>query len=111
MPNKKVNQRKETKTRSSTNQKSGVTVNVGGNPDRLSFSFGAKINMGNYESQDYHISMSSDLRQGETRMECIDRLAEFVLSRADSTEEILKSKTRSNSQTKDIGSQSIEEFL
>lgn len=90
MPNKKVNQRKETKTRSSTNQKSGVTVIVGGNPDRLSFSFGAKINMGNYESQDYHISMSSDLHQGEGRHECIDRIKEFVFDQAFEAEKVLR---------------------
>ncbi len=35
-------------------------------PDRVSVSIGRKINLGNYESYDFHVSYSSDLEHSES---------------------------------------------
>ena len=35
-------------------------------PDRISYAFGCKINMGNYESVDVHMSLSTDVKASET---------------------------------------------
>ncbi|NBW99425.1 hypothetical protein EBR03_07620 [bacterium] len=46
--------------------------------DRISYSAGMKVNIGNYESADFHVSMSSDVRAKETPEQALKRIAEFV---------------------------------
>lgn len=47
-------------------------------PDRISYSLGMKVNLGNYESADFHISLSSDVESGETNEQALSRLQSFV---------------------------------
>lgn len=46
--------------------------------DRISYSFGCKINMGNYESVDIHMSLSTDVSEGETLDKALKRAQKFV---------------------------------
>jgi hypothetical protein len=46
--------------------------------DRLSYSFGMKVNMGNYQSADFHINFSSDVAEGETPSAAFARIVKFV---------------------------------
>lgn len=54
-----------------------------GEPDRINYSFGMKVNLGNYESADFHISLSSDLKEGETEDEAYERVRKFVQDKAE----------------------------
>lgn len=47
-------------------------------PDRISFSYGMKIGLPNYSSVDFHISMSSDVKAGETPEKALVRIKKFV---------------------------------
>jgi hypothetical protein len=58
--------------------------------DRLSYSFGMKINLGNYESADFHISYSTDVREGEGQHEALARAIKFVEEEADKKYEQVK---------------------
>jgi len=51
--------------------------------DRVSYSFGMKINIGNYQSVDFHLSYSTDVKDGETREDAMERATEFVQAKAD----------------------------
>jgi len=51
-------------------------------PDRVSYSFGRKLNLGNYESADFHISYSTDVEAGETKKDAMARAVKFVELRA-----------------------------
>jgi len=42
-----------------------------------------KINIGNYQSVDFHLSHSTDVREGETKEEAMARAAAFVEKTAD----------------------------
>jgi hypothetical protein len=46
--------------------------------DRVTYSFGTKLNLGNYESADFHISFSSDVKDGETCESAFNRVKAFV---------------------------------
>jgi len=46
--------------------------------DRVSYSEGAKINVGNYESRDVHMSYTTDIKEGETTGEAMERAKEFI---------------------------------
>jgi len=46
--------------------------------DRISYSFGRKINTAKYESADVHVSLSTDLRKGETVAQALERAAKIV---------------------------------
>ncbi len=46
--------------------------------DRISYSEGRKINLGNYESMDYHISYSTDVQPDETPHQAFLRASKFV---------------------------------
>jgi len=46
--------------------------------DRVSYSMGRKVNIGNYESIEIHESFSTDLLPGETREQALARAAGFV---------------------------------
>jgi hypothetical protein len=52
------------------------------NPDRVSVSYGEKVNMGNYESTDCSASYSSDVQPGETAAQahqrCFANVKRFV---------------------------------
>lgn len=47
-------------------------------PDRLSVSYGRKINLGNYESADVHMSYSSDINDGESIEAAEARISKVV---------------------------------
>lgn len=51
--------------------------------DRISYSFGCKINMGNYESVDVHMSLSTDVSEGETLDKALKRAQKFVESKVE----------------------------
>ena len=55
---------------------------VAQNPDRVSVSYGEKLNMGNYESTDCNASYSSDVQPGETvaqaHQRCFANVKRFV---------------------------------
>jgi len=46
--------------------------------DRVSYTFGMKLNMGNFQSVDYHISHSSDVMANETPAKALKRVVKFV---------------------------------
>jgi hypothetical protein len=47
-------------------------------PDRVNYSYGMKVSLGNYESADFHMSLSSDVRDSETPEQALERVKEFV---------------------------------
>lgn len=54
-----------------------------GQPDRVSYSFGMKINIGNFQNVDFHLSYSTDCKEGETKEDAMERAGAFVESEAD----------------------------
>jgi len=61
-------------------------------PDRINYSFGVKINTGNYENCSISISYSSDLGVDETPAMALKRISKFVESRLDEKREEIKSE-------------------
>jgi hypothetical protein len=49
--------------------------------DRVSVAFGRKVNVGNYESVDFHFSYSTDVRHDETADMALHRARAFVTSK------------------------------
>jgi hypothetical protein len=49
-----------------------------GQLDRVSYSFGRKLNTAKFETADVHISYSTDVRKGETMEDALDRAIAFV---------------------------------
>lgn len=47
-------------------------------PTRVSVSLGYKMNIGNYESLDFHFSVSDSARPGETAGQAFERVYAFV---------------------------------
>ena len=47
-------------------------------PDRVSYSFGMKVSLAKYESADFHISLSSDVGDGESVEEAFERCKKQV---------------------------------
>ena len=47
--------------------------------DRVNFSFGMKVNTGNYESVDIHMSLSRDVEIGQTPEEVITNLQDIIV--------------------------------
>lgn len=47
-------------------------------PDRISYSWGMKLNLGNYQSADFHMSLSSDVKAGETPEKAMKRARDFI---------------------------------
>lgn len=52
--------------------------NEKGSPDRVWFSDGLKLNMGDYESVSVDAGMSSDVRPGETAAQAFERVRKQV---------------------------------
>lgn len=52
-------------------------------PDRISYSFGMKVNMGNYESADMHFSYSTDVKSKESPEAALQRAIAFVEEEAE----------------------------
>lgn len=52
-------------------------------PNRISYSFGMKVNLGNYESADFHISLSSDVEPHESLKQAMGRIQAFVEEECD----------------------------
>ncbi len=48
------------------------------NPDRVSVSLGAKLGKPNFSSVDFHVSYSSDVKEGETPEAAYKRVQKFV---------------------------------
>lgn len=63
-------------------------------PNRVSVGMGFKRNLGNYQSMDVHISLSSDAKQGEDDEALLRRVYDFVetnfLKEFEETEEEVK---------------------
>lgn len=59
-------------------------------PDRVSYSFGLKVNLGNFESASIHASFSTDVKEGEDFDTAVRRAAEEVETFVDSKREELK---------------------
>lgn len=59
--------------------------------DRVNYSFGHKVNLGNYESADFHISYSSDVKEDETPEEALERVRKFVEGQAEEKLDELRS--------------------
>jgi len=51
--------------------------------DRVSYSFGLKLNIGNYQSLDFHLSYSTDRREDETAEEAYERCRMFVETKSE----------------------------
>jgi hypothetical protein len=58
--------------------------------DRISYAMGIKVNLGNYESADVHISFSTDVKSGETKEQALKRAAKFVENEIDKKHDELK---------------------
>ena len=63
-------------------------------PDRISYSEGVKVNIGDYESRDVHISISTDVKEGETPKKAIQRAKKEVQGRL----KVLEKKIRQTSE-------------
>lgn len=59
--------------------------------DRVSHSFGMKISIGQYSTADFHLSLSSDVKDGETIEEAMDRVKSIVEERAEKEYEEISS--------------------
>lgn len=59
--------------------------------DRISYSGGCKINMGNYESKDVHMSYSTDVREEETPAEAMNRAKMLVEGLLAEEERVIRS--------------------
>lgn len=62
--------------------------------DRVNYSFGMKIGLGDYSSADFHLSLSSDVRSGETVEEAFERVKTFVEERVEKEYEEIESLKR-----------------
>jgi hypothetical protein len=51
--------------------------------DKVNYSYGMKVNMGNYESADFHISLTTDVKEGETPKQAYERAVKFVEKEAE----------------------------
>jgi vacuolar-type H+-ATPase subunit D/Vma8 len=49
--------------------------------DRLSYSFGVKVNIGNFQNVDLHISYSSDVKSDESLDNAFKRIKKYVEKR------------------------------
>jgi len=49
-----------------------------GQPDRVNYSFGMKIPLGDYKMADFHVNFSSDVKDGETWEQALQRVQVFV---------------------------------
>jgi len=58
--------------------------------DRVNYSFGMKVNLGGYESADFHISLSSDVRPHESPAQALKRIQQFVSEECEKQYEELK---------------------
>ena len=52
-------------------------------PDRINYSFGMKVSLGNYQSASFLISYTSDVKDTETKEDTLKRIIKFVESEAD----------------------------
>lgn len=63
-------------------------------PDRVSVGMGFKRSLGNYQTMDIHISLSSDAKSGENEEDVFRRVYDFVeqhfLAEFEETEEEVK---------------------
>jgi len=59
--------------------------------DRVSYSMGIKVNLGNYQSADVHISYSTDVKKGETPQQALNRSQKFVEDNVEEQHEKLTS--------------------
>ena len=62
--------------------------------DRVSYSFGMKVSIAKFESADFHLTFSSDVKQGETPAKALARVQEFVEKEAERKLDELRSTTQ-----------------
>lgn len=62
-----------------------------GQQDRVSYSFGMKMSLGNYSTADFHLSMSSDVGDDETVDEAMDRIKSIIEDRVEKEYEEISS--------------------
>lgn len=73
--------------------------------DRVSYSFGMKLNVGNYESVDFHVSLASDVEDGESFQEAMDAVKKEVEEYAKKTYTTLRESNKAperKADTKDV---------
>jgi len=58
------------------------------NPDRLTYTFGVKMNIGNYQNVDFNVSYSSDVKSGETTDKAYARIKKYVEQKIEEEVEI-----------------------
>ena len=51
--------------------------------DRISYSFNAKVNIGNYESLGFEVSYETDVKEGENPSQTLKRVKYFVEKKAE----------------------------
>lgn len=59
-------------------------------PDRINYTFGTKVNMGNYESVNIQVSLTSDVKKGESREDALTRISLFVETEVEERRDALK---------------------
>jgi len=62
--------------------------------DRVMYSEGLKINIGDYESYDLHLSYSTDVSQTETKEQALQRAVKFIKKSLDKRERIARKRSR-----------------
>ena len=78
MPQKKVKTAAEKPTDVAVHKEAGVLAAIAGARDRVWYSFGAKMQVVQYESVDFSIGQASDVRADETTQAALVRIATFV---------------------------------
>ena len=63
---------------------------VDATPDRVTYSESIKVNIGDYESRDFFVSVSSDVQEGETVKDAIIRVKKQVQPQVN----LIEKKTR-----------------
>ena len=62
--------------------------------DRVMYSEGLKINIGDYESYDFHLSYSTDVSKTETPKSAMKRAVNFVKKQLDKRERIARKRSK-----------------
>lgn len=64
--------------------------------DRISYSFNAKVNIGNYESIGFHIAYETDVKEGENPSKTLRRAQFFVEKKAEEKMDEFRTLKRSD---------------
>lgn len=69
--------------------------------DRISYSFSAKVNIGNYESLGFHLSFETDVKEGENPSQTLKRVQYFVEKKAEEKMDEFRTLKRTDGATED----------